>query len=142
MLSINDDGTDPVWKDVKPAPEAGKTVIGIVFQTDAKRISATEKAAGHTNGLVMAVRTAHGEKSMFTRYSFDSDFENIPNKKLGTSWYGDIEGYNWTEEIKKAYPGDRSHSVLHSISRQETSSLLLLPERPDGMFLPSDRFGI
>ena len=107
LLSINDDGTDPVWKDVKPAPEAGKTVIGIVFQTDAKRISATEKAAGHTNGLVMAVRTAHGEKSMFTRYSFDSDFENIPNKKLGTSWYGDIEGYNWTEEIKKAYPGDK-----------------------------------
>lgn len=107
LLSINDDGTDPVWKDVKPAPEAGKTVIGIVFQTDAKRISATEKAAGHTNGLVMAVRTAHGEKSMFTRYSFDSDFEKIPNKKLGTSWYGDIEGYNWTEEIKKAYPGDK-----------------------------------
>lgn len=142
LLSINDDGTDPVWKDVKPAPEAGKTVIGIVFQTDAKRISATEKAAGHTNGLVMAVRTAHGEKSMFTRYSFDSDFEKIPNKNSELPGMVTSKATTGLRKSRRRIRETRSHSVLHSISRQETSSLLLLPERPDGMFLPSDRFGI
>lgn len=105
LLSINADGTSPVWKSVKPAPEAGKTVIGIVFQTDASRISDTEKAAGHTRGLVMAIRSAHSQKSETTKYSFDSDFEHIPNKKLGTAWYADINGFGWTEAIKSDYPG-------------------------------------
>ena len=105
LLSINADGTDPVWKSVKPAPVDGKTVIGIVFQTDASRISDTEKAAGHTHGLVMAIRSAHSQKDSLTRYSLVSDFDHIPNKKLGTAWYADINGYDWTEAIKSDYPG-------------------------------------
>ena len=40
-------------------------------------------------------------------YSFDSDFEKIPNKKLGTSWYADVDGLQWTEAIKTAYPGQK-----------------------------------
>ena len=32
LVSIEADGLNPVWADTKPAPVAGKTVIGIVCQ--------------------------------------------------------------------------------------------------------------
>lgn len=107
LLSINEDGTDPVWRDVKPAPLDGKTVIGIVFQTDASRISDAEKAAGHTHGLVMAIRSAHSQADSLTMYSFESNFEKIPDTKTGVKWYADITGLDWTEKIKESYPGDK-----------------------------------
>ena len=104
LLSINPDGTSPVWRTEKPAPVAGKTVIGIVFQTDASRISDAEKTAGHTHGLVMAIRSAHKPGETQTKYSLDYDF-SIPNKRLGTSWYADIDGLTYTEKIKTDYAG-------------------------------------
>ncbi len=105
-------GYDPVdstmiWADVKPAPEAGKTVIGIVFQTDTTRISATEMALGYKHGLVMALKGAHGKDSSETKYSFEYSFDHISNVRLGSSWYADVNGYDWTQAIISDYPGDK-----------------------------------
>lgn len=99
--------SDGSWSDGASAPLEGKTVIGIVFSTDQSRISDAEKALGYTHGLVMAAKTAHAPGEVTTRYSFDSDFDVVPNKKLGTSWFADINGYGWTKAILEAYPGDR-----------------------------------
>ncbi len=46
LVSIEADGLNPVWADTKPAPVAGKTVIGIVCQTDENRIAAGDKEKG------------------------------------------------------------------------------------------------
>lgn len=100
--------SDGTWSDGKAAPKDGKTVIGIIFSTDASRISDTEKAFGYTHGLVMAAKSAHAPDADFTRYAigFDSEFALIPNKKLGTAWFADINGYAWTKAIVDAYPGE------------------------------------
>ena len=39
LISINADGTSPVWAEEKPAPVEGKTVIGIVAMTDPSRMA-------------------------------------------------------------------------------------------------------
>lgn len=46
LVSIEADGLNPVWADTKPAPVAGKTVIGIVCQTDENRIAAGDQGEG------------------------------------------------------------------------------------------------
>lgn len=107
FLGFAEDGITARWAESKPAPIEGKTVIGIIFQTDESRISAKEKSLGYTHGLVMAIRSAHGTESPLTRYSFDTSFDTIPNKRTGVAWYGDIEGYQWTLNILEAYPGEK-----------------------------------
>lgn len=105
LISIKKDGTSPVWADVKPAPIQGKTVIGIVFQTDPDRLSQEEKDNGHTNGLVMCTRLAHAPDASLTMYSLDESISCIGNHKLGTSWYSDLFGYRWTQTILQTYMG-------------------------------------
>ena len=107
LLGYEVDGLTPIWASPKPSPEEGKTLIGIVFSTDQTRISSTEQALGYTHGLVVALKGAHAAGETETMYSFDSSFEKIPNKKRGTAWYADIEGYQWTQEIIAAYPGEK-----------------------------------
>ncbi len=107
LLGYETDGLTPVWADPKPSPEEGKTVIGIIFSTDQTRISSAEQAAGCTHGLVMALKGAHAADATETRYSFDYSFDNIPNKRRGTAWYADIDGYQWTQEIIAAYPAEK-----------------------------------
>lgn len=99
--------SDGTWSTGAEAPVGGKTVIGIVYSTDASRISDAEKAMGFTHGLVMAAKTAHAPGAVMTKYSQDSDFDVVPARKLGTSWYADINGYGWTQAILGAYPGER-----------------------------------
>ena len=71
LVSIEADGLNPVWADEKPAPVAGKQVIGIVFQTNPERMAASDVAAGYTHGYVVAVRFAHGADKMTTYWSKD-----------------------------------------------------------------------
>lgn len=101
LVSIESDGTNPVWADEKPSPVAGKTVIGIVFSTDQSRISTAEKNAGYTHGLVVSTKGAHAPGAKETRYcmSFDEDVAYLGQKKLGSSWYADINGYSNTNTI-------------------------------------------
>ncbi len=136
FLGYEEDGLTIKWADPKPSPEEGKTVIGIVFQTDSKRISDTEKSAGYNHGLVMAIRSAHGDKSPLTRYSYEYNFDNIPNTTKGAEWYADINGYQWTQEILKAYPGDK---ILKCPAFDFTTTDFKpsAPEGTSGWYVPS-----
>lgn len=136
FLGYEADGLTVKWADPKPLPEEGKTVIGIVFQTDNTRISDTEKAAGYNHGLVMAIRSAHGESDPLTRYSFEYNFDNIPNITKGSEWYADISGYQWTQEILKAYPGDK---ILKCPAFDFTTTDFKpsAPEGTSGWYVPS-----
>lgn len=109
LVSINADGTSPVWKEEKPAPVEGKTVIGIVFQTDPERFSDIDKAAGHNHGLVLCTKAAHAPGATTTMWAvqFDSETNKIPVKKVGTSWYADVNGRGWTDAILQTYPGEK-----------------------------------
>lgn len=135
FLGYESDGLTIKWANPKPSPEEGKTVIGIVFQTDKTRISDTEKAAGYNHGLVMAIRSAHG-KDPLTKYSIDYNFENIPNITKGADWYADISGYQWTQEILKAYPGDK---ILNCPAFDFTTTDFnpSAPEGTSGWYVPS-----
>jgi len=135
FLGYESDGLTIKWANPKPSPEEGKTVIGIVFQTDKTRISDTEKAAGYNHALVMAIRSAHG-KDPLTKYSIDYNFENIPNITKGADWYADISGYQWTQEILKAYPGDK---ILNCPAFDFTTTDFnpSAPEGTSGWYVPS-----
>ena len=124
LVSINSDGTDPVWLtgSERPAPEEGKTVIGIVFQTDASRISETEKSLGYTHGLVMSLKRAYKPielkdpnnkyetpDSLTKFYTGDNlNKSYIDRSTYGTRYYADINGYNATKGIVDEYKGSLS----------------------------------
>lgn len=59
LISIDANGTNPVWAEVKPAPLAGKTVIGIVCSVNPDRMAAADKEAGYTHGYVLALSLIH-----------------------------------------------------------------------------------
>ena len=134
-------GYDPVdstmiWADVKPAPEAGKTVIGIVFQTDTARISSAERALGFKHGLVMALKGAHESGTMETKYSVDCSFDHISNKVSGISWYADTEGYSWTQAIISDYPGSKIDQCP-AFDWTVTDFSLSAPVSSSGWYVPS-----
>lgn len=101
LVSINEDGTNPVWKEQKPAPEEGKTVIGIVFQTNRDRIYEGLTEAGYTHGLVI------GTAEVYASYTLDDSFGCIGGARYtGYRWYNDILGKYWTDRVVKYYPGN------------------------------------
>ncbi|CAG9898106.1 hypothetical protein BOVA604_3343 [Bacteroides ovatus] len=82
----------------------GRVCIGIVFQTESKRISALEKAKGWTHGYVMALTDA-AEKCTWGDKTIDEDtgemtegINYFPNLATNFDMYGDIDGYG-----KKVY---------------------------------------
>ena len=83
----------------------------------------------------MAIRSAHG-KDPLTKYSIDYNFENIPNITKGADWYADISGYQWTQEILKAYPGDK---ILNCPAFDFTTTDFnpSAPEGTSGWYVPS-----
>ncbi len=127
LLSIESDGTNPVWKAEKPVPEAGKTVIGIVFQTDTSRLAKTDIEAGYSHGLVLCTKSAHAPGETSTRFAmsnYDYDFENV---KTGT--------YN-TEKIVKENPGDKLRQYP-AFDWTVTDFSPSAPATTSGWFIPS-----
>ncbi|MEG1622257.1 MAG: Ig-like domain-containing protein [Alistipes sp.] len=103
LISIDPSGLNPVWKSTKPAPIAGKELIGIIFQTHSDRIAASDKAKGFTHGYVMAVKNAHGTDKKTTWYSSDYNFSCLKPAKTSDVWFWNINGYNDTMTVKEKY---------------------------------------
>lgn len=110
LISMDLDGTNAVWAENKPAPIAGKTVIGIVFQTDPNRIASSEKERGFTHGYVVAAKGAHApvpetpELEGLTRYSFEG-VSCLGACKLASTWYKNIDGWSETNTVLMEYAG-------------------------------------
>lgn len=124
--------------DVKPAPVEGKTVIGIVFQTDPARIGAAEKEAlaakgvKKPHGLVIAVKNAAMEVP-WSRNRTDTD---LPNVSTVAACYEDIDGFSHTHAIwsSQDYTGDpNTYPAFKAVADYTVPA----PGRTTGWFLPS-----
>lgn len=136
LISINSDGTDPVWASVKPAPIEGKTVIGIVFQTDSARFSELERQQGYTHGLVFCTKGAHAPDAKLTRYAMSEEPGCVSYHKLGSSYYNDIYGQLWTARIKDTFPGAKLQQYP-AFDWTLTDFVPAAPANTSGWFVPS-----
>ncbi|MCM1176431.1 MAG: Ig-like domain-containing protein [Clostridium sp.] len=135
LVSINSDGTKPVWAASKPAPVEGKTVIGIIFQTDSKRFSQEEQNAGHVHGLVLAAKSAHAPGKTLTMYSLDDAIDCIGTHRLASSCYQDIFGQRWTATVLNAYQGRIDQCPAFDWTTTDFSPAA--PANTSGWFVPS-----
>ncbi len=134
LISIDADGLNPVWAEEKPAPIEGKTVIGIVFQTDQSRMARTDIDAGYTHGYVMAVKFAHGPDKMTTWYTTDYSFDCLGTAKLASTWYSNVNGRQETQTVLDEYQDDLS--VCPAFDWM-VNDFIAAPESSSGWFLPS-----
>ncbi|MCI6428918.1 MAG: Ig-like domain-containing protein [Rikenellaceae bacterium] len=135
LISISKDGTVAQWAEEKPAPLEGKTVIGIIFQTDALRISEYLKKDGYVHGLVFCTRAAHKPGEELTKYS-TQEVDCIGTHALGSSWYDDIWGRKWTNTIMQYYPGTELASCP-AFDWTVTDFQPAAPGNTSGWFVPS-----
>lgn len=136
LVSIDADGLNPVWSEVKPAPKDGKKVVGIVFQTDPSRIAASDKEDGYDHGYAVAVRFAHGEEKMTTYWSADYDFSCLSGAKLASTWYSNVNGRAETQTVADTY-GDTVGEYMPAFGCTLNGFSLPAPEGTSGWFLPS-----
>lgn len=136
LVSIEADGLNPVWADEKPAPVAGKQVIGIVFQTNPERMAASDVEAGYTHGYVVAVRFAHGADKMTTYWSKDWEFSCLDAAKLAETWYANVNGYVETMTVRDNY-GETLDEMMPAFGCVLNDFSLPAPEHTSGWFLPS-----
>ena len=84
----------------KPSPLSGKTVVGIVFQTDKSRIGAKEKeklgGEDKVHGLVMALKDAGTGK----KWGPKGQDEGLNKCNTKAENYNDISGYGNCEHIR------------------------------------------
>lgn len=135
LVSIEADGLNPVWAAAKPAPVAGKTVIGIVCQTAPERIAQSDKDAGYVNGYVVAVKNAHGPDKNTTHWSADFEFSCLKGAKWASIWYGNVNGYAETQTVKETYVENIEMMPAFDWTLNDFS--LEAPVSTSGWFLPS-----
>lgn len=136
LESIDADGLNPVWADTKPAPVAGKTVVGIVFQTDPSRIAASDKEKGFTRGYAVAVKNAHQADKGTVQFSTDTDFASTPKAKIAKTWYENVNGYEETMKVVSDYGANLS-TWCPAFDFTVNNFTLPAPESSSGWFLPS-----
>lgn len=122
----------------KPVPLRGKTVVGIVFQTDKYRIGKKEKeklgGEDKAHGLVMAVKNANAaEKVIWSNESRYLDFLNNCVSKSNN--YSDISGYGNCESIRSLEGNFDKYPALQAVDGYNTTCPV--PTTTTGWYLPS-----
>ena len=119
----------------KPVPLRGKTVVGIVFQTDKSRIGAKEKeklgGEGNVHGLVMAV------KNIATRQAwglFGMD-EGLTTCRTKADNYNDISGYGNCEHIRANRGSFANYPAFKAADDYNTTCPV--PATTTGWYLPA-----
>ena len=135
LISISADGCTAQWAEEKPAPVEGKTVIGIVFQTDPDRLSQYLKDDGFVHGLVLCTKAAHKPGDSLTMYS-SVGVDCIGTHTFGSSWYDDIWGRKWTRTIMQYYPGTELQKCP-AFDWTVTDFQPAAPGNTSGWFVPS-----
>lgn len=136
LLSISEDGTNAVWASPKPAPEEGKTVIGIVFQTDQNRMASTDISRGFSHGYVVSTHIASYPDNAETRYSLDQGIDCLNNCKTGTAWYANLKGAWETDQVYNTYATEGKASMVPAFKLVK-EDFDEAPESTSGWFLPS-----
>lgn len=123
-----------VTADPKPAPEEGKTVVGIVFQTDPSRIGAKEKkklGAGNVHGLVMSVKNA----AIDQKWGPVSQNEGLPKCYTKAENYKDISGYGNCEHIRSNRGNFDNYPAFKAAD--DYNKVCPVPETTTGWYLPA-----
>ncbi len=138
LVSMDIDGQNAVWADVKPDPVSGKTVIGIVCQTNPDRIADTEKTNGFTHGYVLATRIAGDDpvNNPTMHWSNDYDFSCLKGAKLASTWYSNVNGYSETMTVKEFYGNDLA-TWMPAFDAVLNKFPVAAPANTSGWFLPS-----
>lgn len=119
--------------DPKPAPEEGKTVVGIVFQTDPSRIGAKEKeklGAGNVHGLVMSVKNAATKQGWGP-----NEDEGLKKCNTKADNYNDIGGYGNCEHIRANRGNFDNYPAFKAAD--DYNKTCPVPATTTGWYLPS-----
>lgn len=122
-----------VTADPKPAPEEGKTVVGIVFQTDPSRIGAKEKeklGAGNVHGLVMSVKNAATKQGWGP-----NEDEGLKKCNTKADNYNDIGGYGNCEHIRANRGNFDNYPAFKAAD--DYNKTCPVPATTTGWYLPS-----
>lgn len=122
----------------KPVPLRGKTVVGIVFQTDKSRIGKKEKeklgGEDKVHGLVMAVKNANAAEKVI--WSNESRYLDLLNDCVSKSNnYSDISGYGNCESIRSLEGNFDKYPALQAVDGYNTTCPV--PTTTTGWYLPS-----
>lgn len=122
----------------KPVPLRGKTVVGIVFQTDKSRIGKKEKeklgGENKAHGLVMAVKNANAAEKVI--WSNESQYLDLLNDCVSKSNnYSDISGYGNCESIRSLEGNFDKYPALQAVDGYNTTCPV--PTTTTGWYLPS-----
>ena len=122
----------------KPVPLRGKTVVGIVFQTDKSRIGKKEKeklgGEDKVHGLVMAVKNANAAEKVI--WSNESRYLDLLNDCVSKSDnYSDISGYGNCESIRSLEGNFDKYPALQAVDGYNTTCPV--PTTTTGWYLPS-----
>ena len=122
----------------KPGPLRGKTVVGIVLQTDESRIGKKEKeklgGEDKVHGLVMAVKNANAAEKVI--WSNESRYLDLLNDCVSKSNnYSDISGYGNCESIRSLEGNFDKYPALQAVDGYNTTCPV--PTPTTGWYLPS-----
>ena len=122
----------------KPVPLRGKTVVGIVFQTDKSRIGKKEKeklgGEDKAHGLVVAVKNANAAEKVI--WSNESRYLDLLNDCVSKSNnYSDISGYGNCESIRSLEGNFDKYPALQAVDGYNTTCPV--PTTTTGWYLPS-----
>ena len=119
----------------KPAPLNGKTVVGIVFQTDKSRIGSKEKdklgGEDKAHGLVMSVKNA----AMSQKWGPNSQDEGLTECKTKADNYNDISGYGNCEHIRTCRGNFDDYLAFKAADGYNTTCPV--PATTTGWYLPA-----
>lgn len=147
LVSIDANGCNAVWADEKPAPVEGKTVIGIVFQTNPERIAEADRDAGFTHGYVIGCKNIQDpNKSNFAQYPETvwftsgktwviSDANGV--KKQAKSCYENLDGRTETQKMFDKNDENYYSEDIPMFYYGTTAYPVAAPENTSGWFIPS-----
>ena len=97
LREVDNTTGEKVWETPSQTPadfQDGRAYIGVVFQTDPRRMSELEKSKGWKHGYVMALTNA--SEACTWGENVDEDNTYFPNVARFADMYSDIDGYGKT----------------------------------------------
>ncbi len=143
LISMDFTGRSAVWAENKPAPLAGKTVIGIVCSVDPSRIAEEDIADGYTHGYVLACKNATDpKKKNYEAYpetvwygAMLTEIEHTKVAKIAKTCYDRVSGRADTQEMLKYYGDPKVEVPMFYYCT--TAFPVEAPSNTSGWFVPS-----
>ena len=146
LREVDNTTGEKVWETPSQTPadfQDGRAYIGVVFQTDPRRMSELEKSKGWKHGYVMALTNA--SEACTWGENVDEDNTYFPNVSRFADMYSDIDGYGKTgymienklDGVESA--GATTYDAFYYASKygMGESEVYAAPGTTSGWFLPT-----